>query len=33
VFVEAKLPVSPTGKVLKRELQARVNAPAPAAGQ
>jgi long-chain acyl-CoA synthetase len=25
-FVEEKLPVSPTGKVLKRELQARVNA-------
>ena len=30
VFVEEKLPVSPTGKVLKRELQARVNS-APAA--
>ena len=28
VFVEEKLPVSPTGKVLKRELQARVNAEA-----
>jgi long-chain acyl-CoA synthetase len=25
IFVEEKLPVSPTGKVLKRELQARVN--------
>ncbi|MEA2707950.1 MAG: long-chain acyl-CoA synthetase [Phycisphaerales bacterium] len=26
IFVEKSLPVSPTGKVLKRELQARVNA-------
>ena len=32
VFVEEKLPVSPTGKVLKRELQARVNAQPGAAG-
>jgi long-chain acyl-CoA synthetase len=32
VFVEQKLPVSPTGKILKRELQARVNAQQPSAG-
>jgi acyl-CoA synthetase (AMP-forming)/AMP-acid ligase II len=28
IFVEADLPRNPTGKILKRELAQRVNAPA-----